>query len=168
MTISKFLFFFFFIGDNVKKTYLISILILTLLFAVSSVSASENATDVSNALSDEIAVGNVEKISEDTVKRMDKEGKITKTEEQYQGALQRFGDWLGKASYKVGQDIGNAAINIGNGVHSFFNNKKGSAFVLPDGSYYDLDGNHYDAKHHLIKAKEKTLDELLKMKFIMY
>ena len=108
-----------------------------------------------------------EKISEDTVKRMDEEGKITKTEEQYQGALQRFGDWLGKASYKAGQDIGNAAINIGNGVHSFFNNKKGTAFVLPDGSYYDLDGNHYDAKHHLIKAKEKTLDELLKMKFIM-
>ena len=108
-----------------------------------------------------------EKISEDTVKRMDKEGKITKTEEQYQGALQRFGDWLGKTSYKAGQDISNAVINIGNGVHSFFNNKKGTAFVLPDGSYYDLDGNHYDAKHHLIKAKERTLDELLKMKFIM-
>ena len=108
-----------------------------------------------------------EKISEDTVKRMDKEGKITKTEEQYQGALQRFGDWLGKTSYKAGQDISNAVINIGNGVHSLFNNKKGSAFVLPDGSYYDLDGNHYDAKHHLIKAKERTLDELLKMKFIM-
>ena len=70
MTISKFLFFFFFIGDNVKKTYLISILILTLLFAVSSVSASENATDVSNALSDEIAVGNVEKISEDTAQAL--------------------------------------------------------------------------------------------------
>ena len=108
-----------------------------------------------------------EKISEDTVKRMDKEGKITKTEEQYQGALQRFGDWLGKTSYKAGQDISNAVINIGNGVHSLFNNKKGTAFVLPDGSYYDLDGNHYDAKHHLIKAKERTLDELLKMKFIM-
>ena len=108
-----------------------------------------------------------EKISEDTVQRMDNEGKITKTEEQYQGALQRFGDWLGKTSYKAGQDIGNAAINIGKGVHSFFNNKKGTAFVLPDGSYYDLDGNHYDAKHHLIKAKERTLDELLKMKFIM-
>ena len=53
-----------------KKTYLISILILTLLFAVSSVSASENATDVSNALSDEIAVGNVEKISEDTAQAL--------------------------------------------------------------------------------------------------
>ena len=108
-----------------------------------------------------------EKISEDTVKRMDEEGKIVKTEEQYQGALQRFGDWLGKSSYKAGQNIGNDAINIGNRVHAFFNNKKGTAFVLPDGSYYDLDGSHYDANHHLIKAKERTLDELLKMKFIM-
>ena len=108
-----------------------------------------------------------EKISEDVVKRMDSEGKITKTEEQYRGALQRFGDWLGKYSRKEGQSIGKAVVDIGSGINSLFNNKKGSAFVLPDGSYYDLDGNHYDSKHHLIKAKERTLDELLKMKFIM-
>jgi hypothetical protein len=101
-----------------------------------------------------------EKISEDTVKRMDDEGKITKTEEQYQGFLQRFGDWLGKGIFNLGKGAGDAW-------NAAFKNKKGSAFVLPDGSYYDLDGNHYDAKHHLIKAKEKTLDELLKMKFIM-
>ena len=101
-----------------------------------------------------------EKISEDTVKRMDEEGKITKTEEQYQGFLQRFGDWLGKGIFNIGKGIGDAW-------NTTFHNKKGSAFVLPDGSYYDVDGNHYDAKHHLIKAKERTLDELLKMKFIM-
>ena len=101
-----------------------------------------------------------EKISEDTVKRMDEEGKITKTEEQYQGFLQRFGDWLGKGIFNIGKSIGDAW-------NTTFHNKKGSAFVLPDGSYYDVDGNHYDAKHHLIKAKERTLDELLKMKFIM-
>ena len=101
-----------------------------------------------------------EKISEDTVKRMDEEGKITKTEEQYQGFLQRLGDGLGKGIFNIGKGIGDAW-------NATFHNKKGSAFVLPDGSYYDLNGNHYDAKHHLIKAKEKTLDELLKMKFIM-
>lgn len=101
-----------------------------------------------------------EKISEDTVKRMDEEGKITKTEEQYQGFLQRLGDGLGKGIFNIGKGIGDAW-------NATFHNKKGSAFVLPDGSYYDLDGNHYDAKHHLIKAKERTLDELLKMKFIM-
>ena len=101
-----------------------------------------------------------EKISEDTVKRMDEEGKITKTEEQYQGFLQRLGDGLGKGIFNIGKGIGDVW-------NATFHNKKGTAFVLPDGSYYDLDGNHYDAKHHLIKAKEKTLDELLKMKFIM-
>ena len=101
-----------------------------------------------------------EKISEDTVKRMDEEGKITKTEEQYQGFLQRLGDKLGKGIFNIGKSIGDAW-------NTTFHNKKGSAFVLPDGSYYDVDGNHYDAKHHLIKAKERTLDELLKMKFIM-
>ena len=101
-----------------------------------------------------------EKISEDVVKRMDKEGKITKTDEKYQGFLQNVGDWIGKGLFNAGK-------GIGDGFNWAFKNKKGSAFVLPDGSYYDLDGNHYDSKHHLIKAKEKTLDELLKMKFIM-
>ena len=101
-----------------------------------------------------------EKISEDVVKRMDKEGKITKTDEKYQGFLQNVGDWIGKGLFNAGK-------GIGDGFNWAFKNKKGSAFVLPDGSYYDLDGNHYDSKHHLIKAKERTLDELLKMKFIM-
>lgn len=101
-----------------------------------------------------------EKISEDVVKRMDNEGKITKTDEKYQGFLQNVGDWIGKGLFNAGK-------GIGDGFNWAFKNKKGSAFVLPDGSYYDLDGNHYDSKHHLIKAKERTLDELLKMKFIM-
>ena len=108
-----------------------------------------------------------EKISEDAMNRVN----VVKSEEQYQGALERFGDYLGKNAYvgyqklyEGGQAIGNAAINFGTGVHDFFASKQtGTAFVLPDGSYYDLDGNHYDNRGHIIQGDKKSLDELAQM-----
>ena len=100
------------------------------------------------------------KISEDAMNRVN----VVKTEEKYQGALENFGDWLGKSSYAAGQGIGNAAIGFGKGVHDFFASKQtGTAFVLPDGTYYDLEGNHYDNRGHIIEGDKKSLDELAEM-----
>ena len=102
-------------------------------------------------------------VSEDIIDRVD----IVSEDTRYEGALENFGESLGKGSYEAGKGIGNFFINAGKGISNgwkwVFGGDKGTAFIAPDGSYYDTDGNHYNVYGQLLEEAKFSIDELSDM-----